>query len=239
VTLVTLVTLVTYFTQRSTLTTAAARFVCGNSTANSSPPTPMQMRSSERRQPNKRTRATSHSPSTPAAARAGSGRCQSGPRVRASFVRPTFVRWAATNGQARGRFQCARTGMSAAGDTALQCRHCLRCHRAVCAWSDIKRASPVNDCTSLANARGTEVRTRCVLRRPRSFLHVASALQPQRACRCPGVAPRILACHKENCSMRERGQQTHAVSLQLNRYKFSAVARCRDAWRGARSGTSP
>jgi hypothetical protein len=55
-------------------------------------------------------------------------------------------------GQARAGFQSARTGMSAAGDTAPQrCRDCLRCRRAVCAPSDISAPSPVTDRTTLAN----------------------------------------------------------------------------------------
>jgi len=39
--------------------------------------------------------------------------------------------------------------------------------------------------------------------------------------------------------MREDGLHTRAASLQLNRDKFRAVARCRRNERGAHSGTSP
>jgi hypothetical protein len=39
--------------------------------------------------------------------------------------------------------------------------------------------------------------------------------------------------------MRAGGQHTRSVSLQLNRYKLSAVARCRRNGREGRGGTSP
>jgi hypothetical protein len=130
-------------------------------------------------------------------------------------------------------------GMSAAGDTAVRCRLCPPCHGAVCAQSDIKRVIACDRVHIPANACDAGARIRCVLRRPRSFLHVASALQPRHARRCPAGKPRILAFQKENCWMRERGQHTHAASLQLNRYRSGAVVRCRRNGRRSRGGTSP
>ena len=94
----------------------------------------------------RRTRATSHSPSTPAAARAGSGRCQSSctRAERCSFVRRLFVGrrlWTSTRplsictyGHVRGRRH--RAAVSALF-TVSQCSLRTERHKRGCAYDQV------------------------------------------------------------------------------------------------------
>jgi hypothetical protein len=68
-------------------------------------------------------------------------------------------------------------GMSAAGDTALPCRLCLRCHKVVCARNDIKHAIA---CDRL------HIPGRSLQRSGVCKLHVAST--PVLSSRCVGAA---------------------------------------------------
>jgi hypothetical protein len=125
---------------------------------------------------NRRTRATSHSPSTPAAARAGSGRCQSSSTraERYSFVRRMFVwrrLWTSTRPLSMCTYGHVRDWRHRAAVSTL--------FTAVCAQSDISAPSPVTECTSPANPFAALGR-----------VQAAWCVDPVLSARCVGAAAR-------------------------------------------------
>jgi len=72
----------------------------------------------------------------------------------------------------------------------------------VCALDDIRAPCRALEAECAVGPFEREARARRLLRRTRSFMHVASTLQRRWARRCPTVVQRILAWHKENCVAR-------------------------------------
>ena len=152
---------------------------------------------------NRRTRATSHSPSTPAAASAGSGRCQNSStfclfvvafvwRRLSPSTRPLSIR---TDGhvttQRHSAFGVGNVYGFVSCSCGRRCRYSKQPVATVCAPDDISAPCSALEAECDCGFFAFENAARGPPRRPESFMHVASALQRARPLRCLGAVPRI------------------------------------------------